>query len=132
MRLCLCFMIAALTTVALSSCAPSTEKTASSPAPVATVAAASTENVEQAIRQLMKERDEAIQKADTAAIDRIYADDYISTNTSALVRSKAQVLGDLKSGSLKVESITSDDIIVRPLGDTAIVTGRTTMKAQDR
>jgi len=132
MRLCVSVMIVTLAAVSASSCASDNQKAMSSPTPAAGAATPSTENIDQAIRQLMKERDEAIQKADTAAIDRIYADDYMSTNSTALVRTKAQVLDDLKSGALKVESITSDDINVRPFGDTAIVTGRTTMKAQDR
>ena len=115
-----------------SSCNTSPEKATSSSTPAATSAPTSTENVEQAIRQLVNERDQAVQRGDTAAIDRIYADDYISTNIYGVVRTKSQVIEDFKSGALKIESVTSDEVNVRAHGDTAIVTGRTTMKVQDR
>ena len=131
MRNLLMLTIAAVT-ISVSSCAPSPETTKTSPPPTATITPASTENAEPAIRKLVNERDQAIQSGDIAAIERIYADDYISTNASGLMRTKAEVIEDLKSGALKIESIASDDINVRDHGDTAIVTGRTTTKGQDR
>jgi ketosteroid isomerase-like protein len=81
---------------------------------------------------LVNERDQAVGRGDTAAIDRIYADDYVATSASGLVRTKAQVIEDFKTGALKIESITSDEINVRVHGDTAIVTGRMTTKGLDR
>jgi uncharacterized protein (TIGR02246 family) len=122
----------AAVTLSLSSCATSPETATSSPTPAATSTPASTENVAQAIRQLVSERDQAIQRGDVAAIDRIYADDYVTTSASGLVRTKAQVIEDFKSGALKIESITSDEINVRAHGETAIVTGRMTIKGQDK
>jgi uncharacterized protein (TIGR02246 family) len=116
----------------VSACATRPETATSSPTPAATSAPAATENVEPTIRQLVSERDQAIQRGDLAAIDRIYADDYISTGALGTVRTKAQVIEDLKSGTLKIEAITSDEINVRAHGDTVIVTGRTTTKGQDR
>jgi len=80
----------------------------------------------------VNERDQAVQRGDTATFDRMCADDYVSTNNVGLVRTKAQVIEDLKSGALKVESMISDDVNVRVQGDTAIVTGRVTTKVQDR
>ncbi len=132
MRRNLLMLTIAAVTMFASSCATSPETATSPTTPAATSAPASTENVEQAIRQLVKERDQAIQRGDMAAIDRIYADDYISTGALGTVRTKAQVIEDLKSGALKIESITSDEINVRAHGDTAIVTGRTTTKGQDK
>lgn len=132
MRRNLLMLTMAAVTMSVSSCATSPDTATSSPTPAATSAPASTENIAQAIRQLVNERDQAIQRGDTAAIDRIYADDYISTSASGLVRTKAQVIEDFKSGALKIESITSDEINVRAHGETAIVTGRMTTKGQDR
>lgn len=118
--------------LAVSSCATTAEKVTSSPTPAATSVPASTENLDQAIRQLVNERDQAVQRGDTAAIDRLYADDYVATSNFGLVRTKVQVIEDFKSGALKIESVTSDELSVRAHGETAIVTGRMTMKAQDR
>lgn len=132
MRRDLLILTMAAVAMSVSSCDSSPETTTTSPTPAATASPASTENVEQALRKLVSERDQAIQKADTAAIDRIYADDYIATSATGLVRTKAQVMEDLKSGAIKLESISSDDIEVRVHGDTAIVTGRMTSKGTDR
>jgi uncharacterized protein (TIGR02246 family) len=89
-------------------------------------------NTEQAIRQLMNEQANAQQKNDTAALERIWADDFTFTNSSGEVQTKAQRLAEIKSGELKFESISIDDVQVRVYGDTAVVTGRGTVKGQRR
>ena len=114
-----------------SSCYTSPEKTTSSPTSAAGLAAASTENVEQAVRQLDNERTQATQKSDTTFIERVYADDYVVIAANGRVRSKAQVVADYKSGVLKVESLKDDELKVRVYGDTAILTGRSTQKIKD-
>ena len=88
--------------------------------------------VEQAIRRLDHERIQAQVGADAAALDRIYADDFIGVGPSGTVRTKAQVLSDFTSGDLKFQSITTDDVRVRVYGNTAVETGRSTMNGQDR
>jgi len=89
-------------------------------------------SVEQAIRQLDHERIQAQIGADTAALDRIYADDFIGVGPSGTVRTKAQVISDFTSGDLKFQSITTDDVQVRAYGNTAVETGRSTMIGQDK
>jgi len=89
-------------------------------------------SVEQAIRQLDSERIQAQVGADAAALDRIYADDFIGIGPSGTVRTKAQVISDFTSGDLKFQSITTDDVRVRVYGNTAVETGRSTMNGQDR
>jgi uncharacterized protein (TIGR02246 family) len=88
-------------------------------------------SVEQAIRQLDHERIQAQIGADRAALDRIYADDFVGIGPSGTVRTKAQVLSDFTSGSLKFQSITTDDVEVRVYGNTAVEIGRSTMIGQD-
>ena len=88
-------------------------------------------SVEQAIRQLDNERIQAQIHADAAALDRIYADDFIGIGPSGTVRAKPQVLSDFTSGDLKFQSITTDDVQVRVYGNTAVETGRSTMNGQD-
>ena len=89
-------------------------------------------SVEQAIRQLDNERIQAQIHADRAALDRIYADDFIGVGPSGTVRTKPQVISDFTSGHLKFQSITTDDVQVRVYGNTAVETGRSTMNGQDR
>lgn len=89
-------------------------------------------SVGQAIRQIDHERVQAQIGADGAALNRIYADDFIGIGPSGTVRTKAQVIADFTSGDLKFQSITTDDVRVRVYGNTAVETGRSTMIGQDR
>ena len=103
----------------------STEETSSAPL----VAASS---VEEAIRKLDSERIQAQIHADTTALDRIYAADFIGVGPSGIVRTKTQVISDFRSGDLKFQSITTDDVQVRVHGNTAVETGLSTMVGQDK
>jgi len=60
---------------------------------------------------------------DLATIDRLYADDFLSTNADGRVVNKQEWLGILKAGLFPVERITADDFKVRQYSGTAIVTG---------
>ena len=91
-----------------------------------------TRTVDQVIRDVDHERIQAQIGADTAALDRIYADDFIGIGPSGTVRTKAQVIADFTSGDLKFQSITTDDVQVRIYQDTAVETGRSTMIGQDK
>ena len=85
-----------------------------------------------ALRQLDQERIQAQVGADAAALNRLYAEDFIGIGPSGTVRTKAQVIADFRSGSLRFQSITTDDVQWRFYGDTAVETGRSTMNGQDR
>ena len=89
-------------------------------------------SVEQAIRQLDNERIQAQIGADAPALDRIYADDFIGVRPSGTVRTKPQVIADFTSGSLKFQSITTDEVQVRVYENTAVETGLSTMVGQDK
>ena len=88
--------------------------------------------VEQVIRKLDNERIQAQIHADAAALQRIYADDFIGVGPSGTVRTKPQVISDFTSGDLKFQSITTDDVRVRVYGDAAVETGSSTMDGQDK
>jgi ketosteroid isomerase-like protein len=92
---------------------------------------ASRKNVDQIIRHVDQERIQAQIGADAAALDRIYADDFIGIGPSGVVRTKSQVIADFTSGNLRFQSITTDDVRVRVYGNTAVETGRSTMIGQD-
>ena len=87
-------------------------------------------NDEQAVRQLLTELSAAVGKNDTAALDRIYADDYTIVTDTGAVMTKAERLAAMKSGDLKYESVSFDDVNVRVYGNTAVATLRTTGKGQ--
>jgi hypothetical protein len=79
--------------------------------------------VEQVIRKLDNERIQAQIHADVAALERIYADDFIGVGPSGTVRTKPQVISDFTSGDLRFQSITTDDVRVRVYGNAAVETG---------
>ena len=85
-----------------------------------------------ALGQLDRERIQAQIGADAAALDRLYAEDFIGIGPSGTVRTKAQVIADFTSGSLRFQSITTDEVRWRVYGATAVETGRSTMIGQDR
>ena len=89
-------------------------------------------SVAQAIKQLDNERIRAQIGADAAALDRIYADDFIGVGPSGTVRTKAQVISDFTSGDLKFQSIVTDEVQVRVYDNTAVETGLSTMSGQDK
>src|ERR1700751_246937 len=87
---------------------------------------------EQVIRKLDNERIQAQIHADVAALERIYADDFIGVGPSGTVRTKPQVISDFTSGDLRFQSITTDDVRVRVYGNASVETGRSTMNGQDK
>ena len=89
-------------------------------------------SVEQAIRQLDRERIQAQIGADAVALERIYADDFIGVGPSGTVRTKAQVISDFTAGDLKFQSITTDEVQVRVYENTAVQTGLSKMVGQDK
>lgn len=89
-------------------------------------------NDEQAVRQLFNEISAALGRNDTAALDRIYADDYTLVNESGVLTTKAPRLAAIRSGELKYESVGFDDVNVRMYGNTAVATYRVTSKGQSK
>src|SRR6201984_1276914 len=89
-------------------------------------------SIEQVIRQLDHERIQAQIDSDAAALERIYAADFIGVGPSGTVRTKPQVISDFTSGDLKFQSITTDAVQVRVYRNTAVETGRSTMIGQDK
>ncbi len=87
---------------------------------------------EQAVRKVFDEISGALERADTAALDRIYADDYTLVNESGVVTTKAPRLAALKSGELKYQSVSFDEVNVRMYGNTAVLIYRVTSKGQSK
>src|SRR5688500_13829193 len=88
-------------------------------------------STEQAVRQQDQERIRAQITADTLALLRIYADDFLGIGPTGVVRNKAEVIADFTSHALTYQSITTAEVRVRVYGNTAVETGRSTMVGQD-
>ena len=86
----------------------------------------------QAVQQQDQERIRAQIAADTIALRRIYADDFLGIGPTGVVRNKAEVIADFTTHSLTYQSITTAEVRVRVYGNTAVETGRSTMVGQDR
>ena len=79
---------------------------------------------EQMFRQLERELFAAHEGTpDLGAIDRLYADDFVSTNADGRVVDKPGWLKILGARQFSVEKITTDDFKVRRYSGTAIITG---------
>lgn len=89
-------------------------------------------NAEEAVRQQDEQRIRAQIAADTVALQRIYADDFLGIGPTGVVRSKAQVIADFASHELTYQSITTADVRLRIYGNTAVETGRSTMIGRDK
>ena len=89
-------------------------------------------SAERAIQQQDQERIRAQITADTLALRRIYADDFLGIGPTGVVRNKAEVIADFTSHALTYQSITTAEVRVRVYGNTAVETGRSTMIGVDR
>ncbi len=78
-------------------------------------------NVEQSIKALTEQLNQAALKGDAATYDKLMADDYISISILGATSTKAQILENYKSGKTKFEAINVLDTKVRVYGDTALV-----------
>ena len=81
---------------------------------------------EAALRGLEAQWDAANLRGDAAALDRLFADGFIMTDSDGVVRAKAEVVGELKAGRIRYSAATSDDLRIILHGDAAVVSGRWT------
>jgi ketosteroid isomerase-like protein len=86
--------------------------------------------VEQALMKMEQDSLAAILKRDVAAFGRFFADDAVLTTPDGSLQTKAQLLADIKSGDLVLESSSISDMKVRVYGAAAIVTYITTDKGK--
>ena len=89
-------------------------------------------SAEATLMQIERDATAAIIKRDIKAITPLMADDYVFTGPDAQVQTKAQLLADLSSGDLALESSEIQDMKVRVYGETAVVTYATTDRASTR
>ena len=70
------------------------------------------------------ERNEALRRGDPAPLERIYADDYTLVTSLGQVRTKAEQINELRSGTLRYPAIEILDRQIRVYGDVAVVLSR--------
>jgi ketosteroid isomerase-like protein len=74
-----------------------------------------------AVHSAVEEIVAAIARNDADGFYRLSTPDYTFVNPAGLVWTKAQYLGRIRSGDLKVESYTRDEENIRVYGNTAVV-----------
>ena len=99
----------------------------SSPSQTVAKDASPTTIVEHRMMELEHEKDEAYQRGDKPALDRLYASDYVAVAANGNSTTKQEVLGIFSRPNV-YESYKSEDMTVRVFGDTAVVTGRLKFK----
>lgn len=78
--------------------------------------------VADSLRALERARGEALMRADTTALSRMTADDFVEISRLGQLRTKADNIRDIASGALKLTSVKYDSTTVRVYGDVAVVT----------
>jgi len=86
---------------------------------------------EETIKKLEQDWAEAYRKRDTAFLERVLADDYAFITPGGTILDKKRQIDDLKSGAAASEFEFSESK-VRVYGDTAVVTGKSTVKGKLR
>lgn len=83
---------------------------------------------EMEIRKLNEAFDKAIQNSDVAFYEQLLADDYVSYGPDGTVKTRKQVLEEVKkqkeSPSYRISKIGSEDVDVKISGDLAVVTAK--------
>jgi uncharacterized protein (TIGR02246 family) len=85
---------------------------------------------EENVRKIEDQFAAAYGRNDVEALNRLWADDYTFVNPAGQVLTKAKRLAMLRSGELKIQAYTRDNESIRIYGTTAVVTYRSTVKAQ--
>jgi ketosteroid isomerase-like protein len=75
---------------------------------------------------------DAIIKVDVAALEKLYAKEYVFIDTSGTKVTRAQVLGSVKSGEYVLKAAKLEDMTVHVYGNFATVTGINNETATDK
>jgi hypothetical protein len=87
------------------------------PAPVAAAAM----SPEESVRAAETARGQALLQADTTALSRLVADEFIEISRLGMLRTKSDNIRDIASGDLKLQSVKYESTSVRVYGDVAVL-----------
>jgi ketosteroid isomerase-like protein len=95
--------------------------------PITFVFAQASENAsaEREVRDMERRWREAWLAADAAAMERLYADDYIAIPNIGTVSTRAEILADVRRGVFRYSRMEHSEMTVRIYDVTAVVVGRT-------
>lgn len=93
-------------------------------------AAARQSKDERDLIQLVKDVQAAITRQDVKLLDRALAEEFVNVHSTGVMKTKAEWLADLRSGSTKFVNEQPDDFRVRVYGDTGVVHYRIRGKGQ--
>ena len=118
------FILAGLTTLSLVAQAP-----APKPTPPTKPHGQASAAVIQALTRMEEAWNTALLKADVAALEKIYAEEYLSIDHEGNLLDRKQDLAEVASGVFKAEVLALSDLRVREYGPMAITTGIIAVKA---
>jgi ketosteroid isomerase-like protein len=78
---------------------------------------------EDSVRALETARGEALLHADTVALSRMVADEFVEISRLGARRTRADNIRDIASGALRLTSVKYDSLTVRIYGDVAVLQG---------
>jgi hypothetical protein len=78
---------------------------------------------EDSVRAVEIARGQALVQADTTALSRMVADEFIEISRLGTRRTRADNIRDIASGELKLTSVRYDSLMARIYGDVAILQG---------
>lgn len=97
---------------------------AAPPSPTRPAATESDESVRKALTELKAKVVQAFIHRDRAALERIYADDYVATDSEGKVRTKKDELAQLGADPDRLESGRYDVVAIRVYGNVAVMSGQ--------
>jgi hypothetical protein len=88
-----------------------------------------TADIEATVKKIEHELTDSLLKSDTSAFEKYLTSDYLGVGPDGATGSKSELVSDIKSGTLKLESSNLSDIKVQVAGaDMAVVIYRTNDK----
>lgn len=78
---------------------------------------------EDSVRTAEQARGQALLKADTVALSRLVADEFVEISRLGQIRTRADNIRDIASGDLKLTSVKYDSLVVRIYGEVAVLRG---------
>src|SRR5437762_10616636 len=92
-------------------------------APLAAQQPAVAAAAEDSVRAVEMARGQALLHADTVALSRMVAAEFIEVSRLGQIRTRADNIRDIASGDLKLTSVRYDSLTVRIYGDVAVLRG---------
>jgi len=80
-------------------------------------------SAEDSVRALESSRGQALLRADTTALSRVIADEFVEISRLGQLRTKADNIREIASGDLKLTSVKYDSLAVRIYGQVAVLRG---------